>query len=245
MRWLLWLSCACFGFAQTEPAPDLALGRQRFESQCAICHGLDGSGGRGPDLRRSRLDHAPDDPALRAAIANGIPPEMPAAVHLSRHELASVAAYVRSLGTAPSEPVPGDPAHGAQVYHSKGCANCHMIGGAGAGFGPELTDIGARRSAAYLRESLVSPEASVPDRFLMVEAVTTAGSTVSGIRINEDAFTIQLKDASGQFHSFRKAELKDLRKLRGKSPMPSYQDALTPEELTDLVAYLAGLRGKS
>jgi len=39
--------------------------------------------------------------------------------------------------------------------------------------------------------------------------------------------------------------LKALRKLSGKSPMPSYRGALTPEELTDLTAYLAGLRGKS
>ena len=63
--------------------------------------------------------------------------------------------------------------------------------------------------------------------------------------LNEDTFSIQIKDQKGQFLSFRKAELKELRKQRGKSPMPSYRGSLTPEELTDLTAYLAGLRGKS
>jgi len=120
-----------------------------------------------------------------------------------------------------------------------------MIAGSGSGYGPELSEIGARRSIAFLRESIVAPEASVPDRFLMVEVVTSAGATVRGLRANEDTFTIQIRDAKGQFSSFRKSDLKELRKLSGKSPMPSYKDGLTQDELTDLTAYLAGLRGKS
>jgi putative heme-binding domain-containing protein len=228
-----------------EPAGDPVLGQRRFESQCSLCHGQDGSGGRGPNLRRPKLDHAPDDAALRKVIAQGIEPEMPGAWQLSPHEVASVAAYVRKIGSAPVESVAGDAAHGEQIYNSKDCASCHMIRGAGSGFGPELSDIGARRSVSYLRESIVAPEASVPDRFMMIEAVTSGGSTVRGVRVNEDTFTIQIKDAKGQFSSFRKSDLKELRKLPGKSPMPPYQGALTPEELTDLTAYLASLRGKS
>ncbi len=250
MRWALLFFCFSCALAQTvqnapEPAGDPVLGQQRFESQCALCHGQDGSGGRGPNLRRPKLDHAPDDDALRKVIADGIQPEMPGAWQLSPHEVASVAAYVRKIGAVPPEPIPGDAARGEQVYKSKGCANCHMILGAGSGFGPELSDIGSRRSVAYLRESIVAPEASVPDGFLMVEAVTASGATVRGVRANEDSFTIQIKDAKGEFASFRKADLKELRKLRGKSPMPPYQGSLTPDELTDLTAYLAGLRGKS
>jgi hypothetical protein len=71
------------------------------------------------------------------------------------------------------------------------------------------------------------------------------GAEVRGIRVNEDTFTIQLKDAGGRFHSFRKSDLAEVRKLRGKSPMPSYERSLTNDELTDLVAYLSRLRGKS
>ena len=79
----------------------------------------------------------------------------------------------------------------------------------------------------------------------MLELVLADGSTVRGIRLNEDPFSIQIKDSNSEFHSYRKSALRDLRKLRGKSPMPSYERTLTPEELTDLTAYLAALRGKS
>jgi cytochrome c oxidase cbb3-type subunit III len=252
MRWIFALVCVSCALAQTatkesepEPVGDPALGQKRFESQCALCHGQDGSGGRGPNLRRPKLDHAPDDAALRKVISQGIQPEMPGAWQLSVHEVASVAAYVRQIGSLPAEPVVGNPAHGEQVYKSKGCANCHMIAGAGSGYGPELSDIGARRSVAFLRESIVSPEASVPDRFLMIEAVTSDGATVRGLRVNEDTFTIQIRNAKGQYSSFRKSDLKELRKLSGKSPMPTYKGSLTQDDLTDLTAYLAGLRGKS
>ncbi len=117
-----------------------------------------------------------------------------------------------------------------------------MIRGQGSSFGPELTGIGAKRSPAFLRESL---EAVVPDDFLLVELVTSSGAAIRGVRMNEDTFSIQIKEANGDLHSYRKSALKDLRKLRGKSPMPSYDGALNPEEMNDLIAYLASLRENS
>jgi cytochrome c oxidase cbb3-type subunit 3 len=243
VRWILAALVIPCALAQTLGDP--AWGKKLFESQCALCHGQDGSGGRGPNLHRPKLNHAADDTALRKLISFGIEPGMPAFWQLSEREVASVAAYVRTLGAAPLEPVAGDASQGQRLYQAKGCAACHMISGDGSGYGPELTDIGAKRNAAFLRESIVAPEASVPDGFMLVELVTPGGAIVRGIRLNEDTFSIQVKDASNKFHSFRKAELGEVRKLRGKSPMPSYEHSLTPGELTDLVAYLAGLRGKS
>jgi putative heme-binding domain-containing protein len=227
--------------AQTETAG----GRKIFESQCALCHGQTGGGGRGPALNRPRLDRAPDDDALRTVISEGLEPEMPAAWQLTTREVESVAAYVRSLGAAPQEALPGDPPRGARVYEARGCAGCHMVAGKGAGFGPELTSIGARRNAAWLRQTILQPATSLPEGFAWMAATTVAGEAVRGIRVNEDAFTIQLKDAAGRFHSLRKSELKDLRRLERETPMPAYQGRLSSGELDDLVAYLAGLRGKS
>jgi cytochrome c553 len=54
-----------------------------------------------------------------------------------------------------------------------------------------------------------------------------------------------VKDLQGKFHSFRKSSLKELRRLKEESPMPSYERLLDAAELDDLVAYLASLRGKS
>ena len=250
MRYWVWLvlgAAAGSVWAQQEAggarSADLAVGKRIFESQCALCHGQTGGGGRGPSLNRARLNRAPDEASLRKAIEEGLPPEMPGAWQLHPHEVASVAAYVRSLGTLPPERLPGDAARGQRVYDSHGCAACHMIAGQGEGFGPELTAIGARRNGAHLREALVRPAADLPEDFLYVSVTTAGGEKVTGIRVNEDSFTIQVKDAGGRFHSYRKAELSELRKLPKETPMPSF-GGLSSTDLDDLVAYLAGLRGE-
>ncbi|MBZ5621515.1 MAG: c-type cytochrome [Acidobacteriia bacterium] len=241
-RWTLAVALASQALAQTEPDP--AAGRKIFESQCALCHGQTGGGGRGPALSRPKLAKAPDDAALRSVISEGIPPDMPGAWQLHTSEVSSVAAYVRSLGALPPEILPGDATRGARFYEAKGCAGCHMVAGKGEGFGPELTGIGARRSAAFLRQAVLKPSASLPEGFQYVAVTPASGAAVRGIRVNEDSFTIQLKDAGGRFHSFRKPELKDLRRLEKETPMPSYEGQLAAAELDDLVAYLASLKEK-
>lgn len=224
---------------------DIARGKQIFVGQCALCHGIGGTGGRGPALNRPDLPRASNDQALFFIIKNGIPEtEMPDAWQRTDREIWQVAGYLRSVGRTAIAKVPGDPVNGRQIYDSKGaCATCHIIGGRGQSLGPPLSDIGARRSAAYLREALIDPGASFPEAFLVVSIVTRDGHKIRGMRLNEDSFTIQLRDASNAFHSFRKLDLSELKRESGISTMPSYRDALSASEIDDLIAYLAGLRG--
>jgi cytochrome c oxidase cbb3-type subunit III len=252
MKLLFPLLAAAIAFGADEPAKkvrllsgrnDAAAGEALFQNHCALCHGRDGGGGRGPVLAQQKLKRAGDDAALVKVIEDGIHgTEMPGAWQMDEREIRQVAAYVRSLGRIPVKPVPGNPAHGSELYTSKGCAGCHVIRGQGGVMGPELTAIGMSRSAAYLREAIISPDAGLPDNFLQVRVVTTDGSSITGVRLSEDAFTLQVRDHAGGLHSWDKRKLKDVMKERGKSPMPSYKDKLTDTELTDLVAYLASLR---
>ncbi|MBL8231992.1 MAG: c-type cytochrome [Bryobacterales bacterium] len=230
-----------------DPVPDTGLGKRIFESQCTVCHGQGGTGGRGPALTRPTLLKTPDDESLRRAIAQGLPPEMPGSWQLSVREVASVAAYVKTLGAAKPERLPGDAQRGQSAYQSKGCGSCHIIAGTGAANGPELTSIGAKRNASYLRESIRKPAASLPDDYVLLEAVNADRSTIRGVRANEDPFTVQIRDtATGAFRSFRKSTLRDLRRLTTQSSMPAYNETSLPaEQLEDLVAYLATLRGGS
>jgi putative heme-binding domain-containing protein len=223
---------------------DLLNGQKLFSVQCALCHGPAGEGGRGPTLTRAVLLHAPDDAALIQVIENGIRgTEMPGADAMSEKETRQTAAYVRSLGKVTLKPVPGDAAHGARIYNGKGnCAGCHSIHGEGGVAGPDLSAIGESRSAAYLRESLVNPGAAVPDGYLLVTVVPTGGSPQTGMRVNEDSFSIQIRDSAGRSYSYWKKDLAQIDKQPGKSPMPSYRDRLSDAELTDLVAYLASLK---
>ncbi len=228
-----------------QSAEDLARGKQLYEAQCAGCHGQTGEGGRGPSLRQPKLRRAPDDAALFDIIQDGIPnSEMPGMWYLSEREIRRISGYLRAIGRTPVVNVPFDVNRGREIFDGKGgCAACHIAEGRGAAAGPELTDIGARRSPEHLRESLVNPAASAPEGFLIVEAAAAAGPAVRGVRLNEDTFTIQIRDEAGHFHSLRKNQLRSLKRQEGKSPMPSYSGKLTESELGDVVAYLASLRG--
>ena len=223
---------------------DLLQGEKLFKVHCALCHGPKGEGGRGPMLTRAKLSRAPDDAALLRVLEDGIRgTEMPGAGAMSEREMRQTAAYVRSLGRLPLKPVPGDAAKGAETFRGKGnCAVCHSIHGEGGVAGPDLSTIGDSRSAAYLRESLINPGAAVPEGYLMVTVVPKSGERVSGVRVNEDSFSIQIRDNTGRSYSFWKSDLAQVEKQRGKSPMPSYQGQLSDAELTDVVAYLASLK---
>lgn len=231
--------------APAPAAPQRGLaGKLLFERHCALCHGIDGSGGRGPSLRRRKLVRAADKEALESLIENGIPPEMPEAWFLSKREIASVAGYVRTLGNAPPEVLSGDPARGKAIYARSGCSACHILAGEGSGFGPDLTEVGVRRGSTRLREMLENPAKTIPENFLLIETTTDSGQTVRGIRLNEDTFSIQLKDQQGNIYSFRKSDLRNLKKLRGETPMPAYASVFSSAELDDLVNFLAAQRGK-
>jgi hypothetical protein len=77
-----------------------------------------------------------------------------------------------------------------------------------------------------------------------VRLTTRTGDRFSGILLNEDTYSVQIRDFSDQLRSFWMRELSEYRRVRGTSPMPSYR-SLSPADLDDLVAYLASLRGES
>jgi len=230
------------GAANASAKPDPAAGKPVFERYCSPCHGISGDGGRGPRLNRSYLPHAPDDNELRSVIANGIPPGMPDASYLSKEEIANVAAHIRSLARLPEEIVTGDAARGASIYGRSGCSECHIHNGQGTGYGPDLTTIGDRRSVSFFKVVVRNPASELPEGFLLVTAITASEKSITGIRVNEDTFTIQIKDREGRLFSFRKNNLKYLRRETGKTPMPSFADVLSPSDLLDLTAFLASSR---
>jgi putative heme-binding domain-containing protein len=244
MNLLSWLLFAAFATATQDE--NLVRGRMLFDSHCSRCHNMGGTGGEGPSLARPALRHAADEEGLVKVIQEGIEgTDMPGTWQISENEVRQIAAYVRSLGRVESTPLPGDPERGREVFEGTGgCGSCHMVRGEGGILGPDLSDVGLRRGAAFLRESLVSPGAAVAAGYLVVRARPRAGEEVVGLRVNEDSFTLQLRDHAGRIHSFSKPDLEGLEKAFGESLMPSYEAELSESQLQDLVAYLASLRGE-
>jgi len=233
-------------------------GEGLFRIHCAPCHGLKGEGGRGPDLSVPKLSRAPDDGALSRVISLGIPGTQMPGTRMTADENRQLVAYVRGLGRVQAAQAPGDRANGELLFWSKAnCGQCHTVGPRGGVIGPDLTGIGARRGPENLRESLLNPESEIPDtfavyrrvifmpdNFLQVRVVTHDGKPITGARVNEDTFTIQIRDYSGRLYSFRKEDLRELHKDWGKSPMPSCRGILSDSEIRDLIAYLVSLRAE-
>jgi cytochrome c oxidase cbb3-type subunit III len=250
-KFAVWVLLAPCGLLAAES------GEKLFETHCAPCHGAKGEGGRGANLAVRKLPRAPDDAALAAIIANGIPGTQMPGTRMTAEESTQLVRFVRGLGKVQSAQVPGDRADGERLFWSKGnCGQCHTVGPRGGHMGPDLTDVGAYRGTAYLRTSILEPEADIPenfasyrkviympDNYLRVHAATVDGKEVTGARVDEDTFTIQIRDDHDRLYSFRKDELRELRKEWGKSPMPSYKGVFSEVELQDLVAYLASLQG--
>ncbi len=227
-----------------QTADPAAEGRAIFRANCAFCHGADARGGRGPNLVSAPLAHGESDNAIETVIREGVPgTSMPSFSEFTPEELARITGYLKELsrGVHREQNVPGDVAKGREVYARNGCAGCHRVGGEGSVFGPDLSRIGAARSTEYIRESVVNPSADIPDEYHGVVVVKKDGSRVSGIRINEDTFSVQLRDAGQNFRMFQKDEVREVREV-DTSLMPAYKN-LPANDLRNLLAYLNSLRG--
>ena len=223
---------------------DVAIGRQLFLGRCGLCHGRDGEGGRGAALNTGQFRHGSSDRETFLTIRNGIAnTEMPG-TFLTDPEVWRLVAYVKRLGSAmaPEEKATGDAHLGRAVYSSRGCAACHRIDGEGGDLGPDLSSIGAQSALAYLRESIVNPSAYIPLTYRTVNVTTLAGVKIRGLHLNEDDYSIQLRDVEGNLRSFLKSDLTKIQHER-ESLMPPYR-ALAEADLDNLLAYLKSLKGK-
>jgi putative heme-binding domain-containing protein len=222
-------------------AADLTLGRKLFAARCAGCHGPSGDGGKGANLAVAVLPRAGDDRALYKVIRYGlVDTEMPGS-NMTPLEIWQVAAFVRTLGKMDAAGAAGDAKRGAELVRDKaGCLNCHSLGIEGGRLGPSLTGIGSARGPAYLRAKLLDPSRSVPEQYRLVDLTTKEGKRFTGTRLNEDNWSIQLRDMKGEARSFWKDDLASLKEER-RTLMPSYRTRLSDGEIGDVVAYLQGL----
>ncbi|WP_419948331.1 c-type cytochrome [Candidatus Palauibacter sp.] len=245
------------GFGQEVPElteAGLARGEMFYQAHCGRCHGMLGQGGEGPSLTRPTLSRAPDHASMVQVIRRGIPGTgMPGtrANLVPDLDVDLLAAYALSLGEGTAVEIAGDAARGSELFATAGdCYSCHVVDGRGTGIGPELTGIGVQRGVEYLYASLSTPASELPVSrrgilqgfrgYLPVRAVTHDGRVITGMRVNEDDFTIQLRSILGRTVSLRKEDLARLDKQFDHSLMPAAAD-MTEADIDDLVAYLAGL----
>lgn len=224
---------------------DILKGSQIYTTQCAVCHGLAGNGVAAVDLRQGRFRTAVSDDDLKRVIRAGVPASGMPPMKIDDADLTALVAFIRAgmdiAGSALTVTV-GDAARGRIIARGKGqCLTCHRINDEGGRSGPDLSQAGSSRSPASLHLSLIEPSRAMLPINRPVRAVTRAGDVITGRRLNEDTYTVQIADEEGRLVSVLKSDLRDFRVLT-TSPMPSYKDVLTQEEIADVFAYLLSLK---
>jgi len=246
-RWIPWFSLLTLTagalFAQQGYSPaDVQSGKQLYGVNCSNCHGPNGDFVSGVDLGHGTFRRASTDNELVAIMVQGIPGTPMPPANLSDQQAHQIVAYLRSLAASGTGANKADLAHGKSLFESKGCLNCHRVRDHGSRVGPDLTSIGARRKPAEIERSIVDPNAEVLPENRYIRAVTRDGVTITGRVLNEDTYSLQLIDSKEKLMSLQKADLRQFEYMKN-SPMPSYRDKLSGDELPDLVGYLVSLKG--
>jgi putative heme-binding domain-containing protein len=227
------------------PDVDIAHGASLYTARCSTCHGAQGDAIGGVNLRSGKFRNAITDQDLARFIragsqAAGMPP-----FALDNADMAGIIAYLRNMNTFDAATVKaGDEARGRAVFEGKGaCLTCHRVGRTGSRVAPNLTDIGSVRSAGSLQRSLLDPTSQMMPINRPVRLVKKDGTAINGRRLNEDTYTIQVVDDRERLHSILKADLREYT-ISKTSPMPSYKNTLSADELADLLGYLLSLKGQ-
>ena len=223
---------------------DIEYGLRVYRTTCTTCHAESGAGIPGVNLAVS-TPRAETDRELSELIETGIPGTAMPPGEYSPAELTALVAYVRTMGSLDASDVRlGDAGRGQSIVLGKGdCTSCHRLGVSGPlGLAPALNSTGTTRTAGVLEASLLDPTEAMRPINRPVRVVLADGTSVDGRRLNEDTYTVQLIDTEGRLRSLEKAALREFTVIR-ESPMPSYAETLTEDEVSDVVAYLLTLQG--
>ena len=230
-------------------------GESLYSQHCTGCHGPNGSAGEiGPAIvSGDRADLGGGDAQVFNTIKNGVSGTPMGPQKLSEDEIWKITTYIHALrGTAIDNPLPGDVAHGEQIFWGKGqCGNCHMLGGKGGLTAPDLNNIAGTRKASTIVDALTKEQhheygsggahlKSLPtmDSYLPVHVTTAEGKIIDGVLLNQDGYSLQVMGNDQRLHSFDRARLRRV-DIETKSLMPTdYDRRLASEEFKDLLAFL-------
>ncbi len=223
---------------------DIQYGAQIFATQCTACHGTSGDLIPGVNFRAGTFKRVVTDNDLRATITTGVPGTAMQPFAFGASELTGIVSYIRNMGSAEAKgALIGNAANGKALFTGAGnCSSCHAINGKGPRVAPDLGDIGTLRTADLLHRTLLDPAGTLLPANRSVRAVTKDGKIITGRRLNEDTYSVQLIDEQEHLVSLNKSELRDYSVLKS-TPMPSYKDKLNAQELADVEAYLLSLKG--
>jgi putative heme-binding domain-containing protein len=130
----------------------------------------------------------------------------------------------------------GDAASGKTVY-ATACGQCHALHGEGNRIGPDLTGYD-RRDLDFLLSSIVDPSAAIRPEFAAYVVQTTDGRVLNGPIVASGPETVTVEDGQARI-TVGRGQIKRLAESPVSRMPEGLLDALTPQQVRDLFAYLA------
>ena len=223
----------------TDATRDPALRRQAVRSLAQTADGAKAI------LNLAKTDQLPDELRFTASL------------ELSRArweevqaEAAKVLPSLQGQDAAPLPPIAellkrqGDTANGAKVFNrvEAGCATCHRVKGEGVDFGPDLSEIGAKLGKDALYEAILDPSTGISFGYEAWQVQLKSGDEAYGLLASETADEIAIKAVGGLITRYKKSDVQGRQKTKLSIMPAGLQQAISVQELVDLVEYLASLK---
>lgn len=154
-----------------------------------------------------------------------------------------------SLSSKPLPPISelakrtGKADQGEAVFKKVNCIQCHRVGELGHDFGPALTEIGSKLPKEALYTAILDPSAGIEHNYEGTRMETDEGETV-GIVISETAEELILRLAGGITQKHQKKGIVSREKLKSSLMPPGLQQAMSEEELVNLIEWLTQQKKK-
>ncbi len=132
---------------------------------------------------------------------------------------------------------PDDPRSGRALF-AKTCGQCHQLYGVGGKVGPDITGSN-RADLDYLLHNILDPNAEIPNDYRTWNLDTKDDRSISGVLLRQDVQGVTLA-TPGETLTVARADIRSLRQSELSMMPEGLLQALTNEEVRDLVAYLRG-----
>jgi len=229
---------------QTVDAAAAENGKTTYIAECITCHGAKARGTEnGPDLVRSLL-------VLRDRYGSEIGPFLrkghptqgntPSA-NFTQKQIEELSYFLKLRFTetlrTPTFPVQnvltGNAKAGGEYFNGAGrCNTCHSPSG-------DLAGIGTKYDPAILQQRFLFPLRTRP---VTITVAPPSGPPVSGALVRIDDFNVSLRDASGEYRSWKRTPELKIERSDPYAAHVELLEKLTDQNIHDVVAYLESLK---
>jgi len=125
---------------------------------------------------------------------------------------------------------------GKKVFQQT-CGTCHKLFEEGNAIGPDLTSAD-RKNTDYLLEQIVNPSVYIRPEYVSYEVETGADQILTGLMVESTTAAVTLLDKNNERHVLPRGQIKQLRESQVSLMPDGLLEALQPQQVMDLFAYM-------